>query len=165
MQIRHITLNDAEKFVKLILQVERETDFMLFEANERKLTLDQQRSKIEAIQKEENSTILIAEVEGNLVGYLVAIGGHARRNKHSVYLVIGILEQYRGKGIGTKLFTELEIWAREHKIHRLELSVITSNHAALSLYSKMGFQKEGIKRDSLLMNGHFVDEYYMSKLL
>jgi RimJ/RimL family protein N-acetyltransferase len=165
MQIRHITPDDAEKFVNLILQVERESDFMLFEADERKLTPEQQRSQIEAIQKEENSTILVAEVEGKLVGYLVARGGRARRNKHTVYLVIGILEQYGGKGIGTKLFTELENWAKEHKIHRLELSVIANNRAALSLYSKMGFQKEGIKRDSLLVNGQYVDEYYMSKLL
>ncbi|EIJ78477.1 GCN5-related N-acetyltransferase [Bacillus methanolicus PB1] len=165
MQIRHITSDDAEKFVNLILQVESESDFMLFEANERKVTPEQQRSQIEAMQKKGNSTILVAEVEGNLVGYLVAIGGRARRNKHTVYLVVGILDQYRGKGIGNKLFTELENWAREHKIHRLELSVITSNRAALSLYSKMGFQKEGIKKDSLLVNGQYVDEYYMSKLL
>jgi hypothetical protein len=51
MQIRHITPDDAEKFVNLILQVERESDFMLFEADERKLTPEQQRSQIEAIQK------------------------------------------------------------------------------------------------------------------
>lgn len=165
MQIRHITPDDAEKFVNLILQVERESDFMIFEADERKLTPEQQRSQIEMMLKEDNSTILVAEVEENLVGYLVAKGGRARRNNHTVYLVVGILDQYRGKGIGTKLFTELENWARNHKIHRLELTVIRSNRAALFLYSKMGFRIEGIKRDSLFINGQYVDEYYMSKIL
>jgi len=29
----------------------------------------------------------------------------------------------------------------------------------------MGFEKEGIKKDSLLVNGEYVDEYYMAKLL
>lgn len=48
------------------------------------------------------------------------MGGNAKRNKHSVYLVIVILTQYRGIGVGTKLFKQLEEWATEHTIHRLE---------------------------------------------
>jgi RimJ/RimL family protein N-acetyltransferase len=34
-----------------------------------------------------------------------------------------------------------------------------------SLYQKMGFQVEGIKKDSLLVDGVYVDEYYMGKIL
>jgi RimJ/RimL family protein N-acetyltransferase len=165
LHIRPIHPDDSEKLVNLILQVERESDFMLFESGERKLTPEQQQSRIESMEKEKNSTIFIAEVSGKLIGYLIAIGGVARRNRHSVYLVVGILEKYRGKGVGTRLFMELENWAREHHIHRLELTVMTSNQAAISLYRKMGFEIEGIKRDSLLVNGEYVDEYYMSKLL
>ncbi|MGG4040951.1 N-acetyltransferase family protein [Bacillus smithii] len=165
MHIRQIDLDDAEKLVNLILQVESESDFMLFEAGERKLTPEQQRNRIEAMEKEENSTIFVAEAEGDLIGYLIAIGGGARRNRHSVYLVVGILESYRGKGVGTRLFLALEKWAREHHIHRLELTVMTNNRAAIALYSKMGFEKEGINKDSLLVNGKYVDEYYMAKLL
>ena len=52
-----------------------------------------------------------------------------------------------------------------HQIHRLELSVVTHNEAGLRLYKKMGFKIEGTKRHSLLIDGEFVDEYYMSKLL
>lgn len=43
--------------------------------------------------------------------------------------------------------------------------VIAHNEVALSLYKKMGFEIEGVKRDSLYVDGEFVDEYYMSKLL
>ena len=93
------------------------------------------------------------------------MGGNAKRNKHSVYLVIGILAQYRGLGIGTKLFEQLEKWAKEQNIHRLELTVVTRNEAGLRLYKKMGFEIEGTKRHSLYIDGKFVDEYYMSKLL
>jgi RimJ/RimL family protein N-acetyltransferase len=94
----------------------------------------------------------------------VAIGGNARRNKHSAYIVVGILKDYRGQGVGTKLFKELEQWAFNHNIHRLELTVVTRNETGLSLYKKMGFQIEGTKRHSLFIDGEFVDEYYMSKL-
>lgn len=72
---------------------------------------------------------------------------------------------FRGEGIGTLLFEELERWAAKHHLHRLELTVVTRNEAGVSLYEKMGFELEGIKRDSLLINGEFLDEYYMAKIL
>lgn len=79
------------------------------EAGERNISPEQQRKRLEQLEKESNSTILVAEQEnGKLVGYLVVIGGNARRTKHSAYLVIGILTQFRGIGIGTKLFKQLE---------------------------------------------------------
>lgn len=92
-------------------------------------------------------------------------GGEFRRNKHSVYVVIGILAAFTGRGIGTLLFQAMEGWARAKHIHRLELTVMVHNHAALALYQKMGFKIEGTKRDSLLVDGAYVDEYYMAKLL
>jgi RimJ/RimL family protein N-acetyltransferase len=165
MIIRLLTINDAEEFVKLVQQVEKESDFLLWEPGERKMTPEQQRKRIESMMEESNSTIFVAEIDKKLVGYLVVIGGSAKRNKHSCYLVIGILKEFRGKGIGTKLFEELQRWARERNIHRLELTVVTQNEAALALYTKMGFKMEGIKKHSLLINSEYFDEYYMSKLL
>jgi RimJ/RimL family protein N-acetyltransferase len=165
MNVRHATVDDAEELAHLIVQVEKEAEFMLFEAGERALTPEQQRNQIEAMMNEENSTILVAEADEKLVGYLVARGGRARRNKHTVYIVIGVLASYRGKGIGTMLFAELESWARAKGVHRLELTVVVDNQRAVSLYRKMGFEQEGIKQHSLLINGKYVDEYYMAKLL
>jgi RimJ/RimL family protein N-acetyltransferase len=138
---------------------------MLFEPGERKISGEEQENRIELIRKSDNSTIFIVEDNKELIGYLIAIGGNAIRNKHSVYLVIGILAKYRGLGIGTKLFKQLENWAIKHKIHRLELTVVSLNEAGLQLYKKMGFEVEGTKKHSLYIQGEFVDEYYMSKLL
>ncbi|WP_099355654.1 GNAT family N-acetyltransferase [Fredinandcohnia onubensis] len=165
MLVRQITISDAENLGYLTQQVEMTSEFMLWEAGERKANTDQQRKMIERICSEDNSTILVAEEKGQLIGYIMAIGGNARRNKHSVYIVVGILKDFRGKGVGVNLFEELEKWALTHKIHRLELTVVTRNVAGLALYQKMGFEIEGTKRDSLLIDGDFVDEYYMSKLL
>lgn len=165
MLVREITLSDAENFGYLTQQVEMTSEFMLWEAGERKANPDQQRKMIERFSSDDNSTIFVAEEKSQLIGFLMAIGGNARRNKHSVYIVVGILKDSRGKGVGTKLFDELEKWALMHKIHRLELTVVTRNVAGLALYQKMGFEIEGTKRDSLLIDGEFVDEYYMSKIL
>lgn len=166
MIIREIKTSDAEKFSTLTPQVEAESEYMLWEAGERNVQIEQQLKMIEGIDQKDNSTILIAEKDNkDLVGFLMSAGGNAKRNKHSSYIVMGILKEYRGKGIGTKLFGELERWAFNHKINRLELTVVTRNEAALSLYKKMGFEIEGTKRHSLCIDGEFVDEYDMSKLL
>jgi len=165
MEIRPIKISDAERFVHLIKKVESESPFMLYEAGERMIELKQQEKRIETMQKEGNCTIFVAEVNTELIGYLIALGGNAKRNKHSVYVVIGILTQYQGTGIGTKLFAYLEDWAADHHVHRLELTVITRNEAGVRLYKKMGFEIEGTKRHSLFIDGKFEDEYHMSKLL
>jgi RimJ/RimL family protein N-acetyltransferase len=42
---------------------------------------------------------------------------------------------------------------------------LVNNEAALALHRKMGFGIEGRKKHSLLINGSYVDEYWMAKLL
>ena len=116
-------------------------------------------------QQQKNSIIFVAENDRELVGYLFAIGGNTKRTQHSTYIVIGILERYRGKGIGTVLFQQLEEWAKKSQISRLELTVVTKNEAGVALYRKSGFEIDGTKRNSLMIDGIFYDEYYMSKLL
>lgn len=165
MRIRQALDDDAAKLVELIKQVERESAFMLFEADEREITPEQQLKRIQSMREEGNSAIFVAEEGNQLIGYLFAIGGSARRNKHSVYIVIGILKKHTGKGIGKSLFMELQDWATKHEIHRLELTVMKHNENAISLYKKMGFQIEGTKVHSLKINGKYVDEYYMAKLI
>jgi len=39
------------------------------------------------------------------------------------------------------------------------------NIRAIALYENCGFEREGLKRHSLRIDGTYVDEYYMSKLL
>lgn len=165
MVIREIELTDVENFTRIIQQVEADSEYMLMEPGERQATPEQHWQRIELMKKSGNSTIFVAEDGGALVGYMFAIGGTARRNKHSAYLVVGILKDYRGQGIGTKLFEKLDRWAVEHEIHRLELTVVTRNEAGAALYKKMGFGIEGTKKHSLLIAGEYVDEYYMAKLL
>jgi RimJ/RimL family protein N-acetyltransferase len=166
MLIREIKPEDAENFISLNKQVESDANFMLIEAGERKTTPEQQRKQLERIEQQSNSTIFVAQLEqGRLVGYLIAIGGSVKRTKHSAYLVIGILEEYRGCGIGTSLFQRLEEWAIKSNISRLELTVVTQNEAAIALYKKSGFEIEGIKRKSLMVDDEFYNEYLMSKLL
>ncbi len=165
MIIRTIRESDAEQFLNLCNKLDTETQFMMLEPGERTTTPEEQRTQIEHLLKHENQTIFVAEHDDQLVGYLAAIGGEFKRNRQSAYIIIGILQAFTGQGIGTKLFQMLEEWAQKQHIYRLELTVMIHNKAGVTLYKKQGFEIEGTKRHSLLVNGQFVDEYYMAKLL
>lgn len=162
--LRPIEINDAEKFVKLSKSID-ESEFMLFEPGERKTTIEQQKSSIERVLTDPKSIIFVAEVENDLVGFIGAFGSNLKRTQHSAHIVIGIEKEHQGKGIATKLFDQIMMWAKEVEISRLELTVIKSNEKALSLYKKMGFIIEGEKVHSLMINRQPINEYYLYKLL
>jgi len=165
MNFRTLQVNDAPKYLHLLKQLDKETSFMLFEKDERKTTVIEMEQQLSKILQQPNSTIIVAEVESLLVGFITAIGGNVTRNKHNAYIVIGILQDYCEKGIGTKLFQHLEEWAKVNGIHRLELTVMEHNKRAIHLYKKMGFQQEGIRKHSLKVNNEYINELYMGKLI
>jgi len=138
---------------------------MLLEPGERQITVEDQRQRIKTVLSKNNQIIFVAENDNDLIGYLAAIGGDFKRNRHRAYIVIGILQAFIDQKIGTKLFTELEKWTRHHAVHRLELTVMVHNERAIRLYKKMGFEIEGTKKHSLVISRSYVDEYYMAKLI
>jgi RimJ/RimL family protein N-acetyltransferase len=164
MIIRPIAVSDAENFVELSKRID-ESGFMLYEPGERETTVEQQRKLIERILSEKKSIFFVAEDGNKLVGFIAALGDNLKRNQHSAYLVLGILEEHQGQGVATKLFKHIFEWAKEVEISRLELTVIKDNLKAFNLYRKMGFIIEGEKVHSLVINGKFVNEYYLYKLL
>ncbi|MDA1477866.1 GNAT family N-acetyltransferase [Bacillus changyiensis] len=164
MIIRPIAVSDAQQFVEFSKKLD-ESGFMLYEPGERKTTVEEQRESIERIQSERNSIFFVVEVDNKIVGFISALGGKVKRNQHSAYLVLGVLEEYQGQGIATKLFHQVFEWAKEVEISRLELTVMKDNIKAFNLYRKMGFILEGEKVHSLTLNGKPVNEYYLYKLL
>ncbi|GAK09450.1 GNAT family N-acetyltransferase [Geomicrobium sp. JCM 19038] len=165
MHIREVQREDAERLRTLISTVESEASFMLMEPGERNLTIEQQESMIQHFIANGHSTIVLAEYETKLIGYVIAIGGEVHRINHSLRLVIGVLQSYRGQGIGQKLFDYMDSWAKQRGVVRMELSVVTVNERAIRLYKKCGFTIEGEKRKSLRIDDVFYNEYVMSKLL
>ena len=53
-------------------------------------------------------------------------------------------------------------WSLLAGLEQLELAVHTTNFRALSVYLRCGFEAEGLRRSSLLVDGKYVNEYHMS---
>ena len=164
MIIRKIEEIDSERFLNMLKQLDYETTNMMLEPGERKTTIEEMDYNIKNINSTK-SLRLVAEDKEDIIGFLSSDRGLPNRIRHRAYIVIGILRNYRGKKIGVQLFDELEKWALENNITRLELTVMEHNESAIGFYEKMGFKKEGIKKNSLLVDGKYVAEYYMGKIL
>lgn len=165
MNLREIHMTDAEAYLQLLRRVEAESPYALLEPGERNTSIREQQDEITHILARENQAIFVVEDGPTLVGWIGAFGEPYRRVSHSVLVGVGILAEYQQLGIGTWLFEALEKWARHQRIHRLELLVQTGNKAGIALYQKMGFQIEGTKRESYVLNGAYVDEYLMAKII
>src|SRR5699024_8004439 len=165
MNIRANARNGAEKLTKVMQQGEGESKVKQLETGGRNTSIPKANQWIDKVLKQTNSTILLAEEHHHSIGNVMAVGGKARRNRHAAYIVMGMIHSHRSKGIGTQLLQKLEQWAIEQDIHRLELTVMNPNKVARGLYKKVGFEIEGSKKHSLLVEGQFIDEYTMSKLL
>lgn len=163
MNIRQATINDSENFIKMLYQLDSETQYMMFEVGERKADIN---SIINRLGKDSSKLLTLVIDDNNTIGgFLSAERGSYNRIKHSAYIVIGMLSKYRGKGLGTKLFEHLDHWAKLNNITRLELTVVEENSVAIKLYEKMGFKKEGLKENSMIIDTKYVNEYYMAKIL
>lgn len=163
--IRTIEERDAAAFVEVLRTIEAESGFMLFDPGERETTAEQQAQRIRDMRRGGSQEIFVAEADGELAGYLGATAGAMRRNRHAASFAMGVLERFSRRGIGMALLDALDEWARARRLHRVELTVISQNTRAIRLYERAGFVMEGTRRDALRIDGRFVDERWMSKLL
>ena len=75
---------------------------------------------------------------------------------------MGVLPQYRGNGLGRRLMEAALAAAHDEGFVRVELTAHADNLRAIALYEKLGFQREGVTRDSVCFDGRFVDSLLMA---
>jgi len=74
---------------------------------------------------------------------------------HRGGLGVGLLPEYRGKGIGRELMRKTIEAAFDFGLTRIELTVREQNVNAIALYKKFGFETEGLQRNALRLQGRY----------
>jgi RimJ/RimL family protein N-acetyltransferase len=165
MKIREAKLGDEIELVNLFATLDQETDFMLMEAGERKITIKKQAEIIEEFEKSNTRVLYVAHEGAKIVGFLGATGGSAKREHYTLHIAMGVLMLHWGKSIGTQLLQAMFTWATANHFYRIELTVMEANEKAIALYKKLGFEIEGVRKGSLKVNGDFINELYMANLI
>eukprot|EP00026_Physarum_polycephalum_P019459 Phypoly_transcript_21486.p1 GENE.Phypoly_transcript_21486~~Phypoly_transcript_21486.p1 ORF type:complete len:156 (+),score=18.70 Phypoly_transcript_21486:64-468(+) len=65
---------------------------------------------IKRLSLEKHAYISVAQVDGNVCGYVI---GHEKKRKYYIWM-LGVLGDYRGRGIATHLIKEQEEYAMQH---------------------------------------------------
>lgn len=165
MKVRRITAADKEDYLSLLRTLDSETIYMAFEPEDRDRMANHLDSQLGHLTEARNSVILVAEKDGQLIGFLEIAQHGLIRTRHIASLFVGVKQSQAGRGVGSSLFSALEEWLLETELRRLELTVFIENTVAVSLYKKRGFEIEGTKRRAFLVGGKFHDECYMSRLI
>jgi len=92
-----------------------------------------------------------------IIGWCDIMPGPFIELKHCGHLGMGILKVYRFQGLGKKLLNRIINQAFNKDFERIELEVFDSNTAAIALYEKFGFKKEGHKRKARKLDGNYDD--------
>jgi RimJ/RimL family protein N-acetyltransferase len=145
--------------------INSETDFMLLEAGELQVSVSDQAKFFQESASARSGVTLLAESERQPVGLAFARRNSGRRQAHTLYLGIGVLQAWVGRGIGSRLMLAMEHWALSRDFHRLELVVHVENARAIALYERLGYEREGVRKHGFKIDGKYVDLFYMVKLI
>jgi RimJ/RimL family protein N-acetyltransferase len=127
-------------------------------------TLDEEREFIHGFDAE-NSVLLLAHADGEVVGNLGFEGRALPQEAHCGEFGLSVDRAWRERGVGTALINALIAWAPEHGVTRVEASVFATNVRALALYERLGFVREGRRRNAVITDGRAIDEIFLARLL
>jgi ribosomal protein S18 acetylase RimI-like enzyme len=85
--------------------------------------------------------------------------------RHIGILAMGLLPEYRGRGIGAQLLKKCLGNAKKRGVEIVHLGVYASNKAAIRLYKEFGFSFEGLRKRARKHKGKYQDMFLMAKRL
>lgn len=85
--------------------------------------------------------------------------------KHIGIFGMGVIKKYYGNGIGKMLLEVQEQYARKAGITRIEAMVRANNQRGINLYTRNGFTIEGTRKNSAFIDGEYINEYFIAKIL
>jgi RimJ/RimL family protein N-acetyltransferase len=165
--IREANLDDAEQLIAHITAIANEPGSqILLWPGELRLTIEDERKWISGNLAAENSTLLVAESEGKIVGVLSCKGGEQKGTRHTTTLGISVHKDWRNQRVGRALMERATAWAKgTGVIKRIQLEVTAGNAPGIHLYEQLGFKKEGIRHRGMFKYGEYLDTWMMALLV
>ncbi|MFQ5436294.1 MAG: GNAT family N-acetyltransferase, partial [Anaerolineae bacterium] len=108
---------------------------------------------------------LVAEADGRVAGSISLRQRTNPRTTHVGGIGMMVAPDFWGVGIGSRLMTAvLDIADNWLNLKRVELEVHADNPAAIRLYEKFGFEREGTKLYQNFGDGRWPDTHFMARL-
>jgi L-phenylalanine/L-methionine N-acetyltransferase len=163
--IRRVEESDAQPFIDFLKVLADEPDnHISFESSaDVTRTVEEEAELIRKYNDDNAALWLVAcDDEGRMIGNVNLAPGR-RGFRHTVTLGISVAKEWRNRGLGTTLMKQALDWCEKNPlIKRVELEVFGDNDRAQHVYEKLGFEREGVRREAFLKGGRFRDSIMMA---
>lgn len=164
--IRLLNVDDAEESLQLQVEnkdffekysMERSPDFYTLESTRKRLQLMADNAK-----QDLDYLFGIFTNEDQLIG-TINLFAVMRGSIQSAFVGYFLDERHNGKGYTTEAVKLIVKYAFEElKLHRVEAGVMPHNIGSIRVLEKAGFEKEGLARKNVKINGKWEDHQQMA---
>ena len=117
----------------------------------------------------DQSALFVAEVDDKIVGIQIiepdALAHYTDSMQHVATIGTWVRANFRGRKIGQLLAETSFRFAQAKNFKKITIQVIADNMQALRFYGNLGFQKIGIAKKHVKLEGKFCDVFYLEKFL
>jgi ribosomal protein S18 acetylase RimI-like enzyme len=113
----------------------------------------------------EKRVFFVATIHDDVVGWVHITAPELEKLAHTAEITVGVIDEYRGHGIGTKLLDRGVDWALDHGFEKLYNSVPSSNEAAIGFLESRGWETEAVRKKHYKIDDEYVDEVMMATML
>jgi RimJ/RimL family protein N-acetyltransferase len=161
MIVRRAEPGDAQGLKELGDAVGSEPEGWLVTTNGWRDAADERRY-LRAIRRYPNAAVFVAEDDGVIVGRLSVARDQHPASTHVADLGLMVAQSHRRRGVGTALLQAAAEWGRDAGVRKLERHVFPWNTAAIALYEKFGFVREGYRKEHYRRDDGYVDAILMA---
>lgn len=164
VRIRQARPGDAAALVAMAEAIGAEPQGWLITAGQWR-SVGEERRYLRAVRSSTQAAVLVAELDGRVVGRLSIVRDASPACDHVADVGLMVAREYRRRGVGRALMLAAESWARSVGIRKLELHVFPHNEAAIRLYERLGYLREGYRVRHFRRPDRITDAILMAKLI
>jgi len=113
----------------------------------------------------ESRIFFVATIEDEVVGWVHLDVPEVGKLAHTAELTVGVLNEYRGRGIGNRLLERGIDWANENGYEKIYNSIPATNDTAVDFLESNGWETEAVREDHYKVDGESVDEVMLARRL
>jgi ribosomal protein S18 acetylase RimI-like enzyme len=110
----------------------------------------------------ESRVFFVACIDSEVVGWVNLTTNETEKLDHTAKLTLGVLERYRGHGIGSELHERGLSWAEDNGYEKLYNSVPATNEGAIEFLEDHGWETEAVRADHYKIGDDYVDEVMLA---
>lgn len=161
--VRQARQEDLSGLVGVIRQITEEGTYIVGESVAQELdTVTEYVNAMLRDDAESRSMFFVAIVDGEVIGWVDLREPELVKLRGAASLTTGLLDEYRGQGIGGRLLEHAHGWAERYGYRKVFSSLPATNEDAIRFLEQNGWRIEATRPDQYVLDGDPVDEVMMA---